>query len=111
MDRQLARGAAVWAAIAVTCAGAAAAQAQAPEERDVRRPDGTVVRPIAPTEPAARPHIDPGSPARLEQESARKAREEENAQRIEAQRKARVEQLERTQRERDAAADSPVKRQ
>jgi hypothetical protein len=89
----------------------AVVQAQEPGARDVRRPDGTVIPPLAPPEPAARPNYNPEAPVRVEQERARKAREEENAQRIEAQRRGREEELERAKREREAAADTPVKRQ
>jgi hypothetical protein len=111
MARHTAQRVAVWAAIIAVHAAAAVAQAQDPESRDVRRPDGTIIRPIAPPEPAARPNYDPASPARLEQERARKAREEENERRIEAQRNAREEDLERARRAREAAADTPGRRQ
>ncbi len=122
---------AVLLALAVT-AGAAGAQ-------DARRPDGKVIPPISTQEPTPRSGYDPNSPARLEQDAARRAREEENARRIEAQRlqreaqaeeavrrraasgtagssvdainEQRSQQLERTRRERDAAADTPIKRQ
>jgi hypothetical protein len=107
--------------------------------QDARRPDGTVIRPIAAPEPTPRSGHDPNAPSRLEQEAARRAREEENARRIQDsrdQREAQMEetlrrrgasgtpassidsineqrsqQLERARREREAAADSPARRQ
>jgi hypothetical protein len=102
---------AAWATILAIYSVGAVAQTQDSGARDVKRPDGTVIRPIAPPEPAARPYYNPESPARLEQERARQAREEENARRLEAQRAGREEELERAKRERDAAADTPAKRQ
>lgn len=111
MTRRALRTLAIWAGIVAIHAVSAIAQAQEPGARDVKRPDGTVIRPIAPPEPPARPYYNPESPARLEQERARKAREEENERRIESQRGARDEQVERTKRERDAAADTPLRRQ
>ncbi len=122
---------AVLLALAVTALAAAA--------QDARRPDGKVIPPISTPEPTPRSGYDPNSPARLEQDAARRAREEENARRIEAQRlqreaqaeetirkraasgtpgssvdainEQRSRELERTRRERDAAADTPLKRQ
>jgi hypothetical protein len=107
--------------------------------QDARRPDGTVIRPITAPEPTPRSGHDPNAPSRLEQEAARRAREEENARRIQDsrdQREAQMEetlrrrgasgtpassidsineqrsqQLERARREREAAADSPARRQ
>jgi hypothetical protein len=88
-----------------------AAWAQTPAERDVRRPDGTIVKPIQSEPPAVRSGYDPNSPARIEQENARKVRAEENQRRLEEQIKSREAQLEQARRGREAAADTPIKRQ
>jgi hypothetical protein len=109
-----------------------AAQAQAPAERDVKRPDGSVIQPIQSAPPPPRTGYDPNSPGRVEQDNARRVRAEENQRRLEQQIKSRelpidqtrresaatgqaaadrAEQVERTKRARDAAYDSPGKRQ
>ena len=115
---------------------APAAQAQAPAEREVKRPDGTIVQPIQSAPGAARSGYDPNAPGRIEQDNARRVRAEENQRRLEEQIKSRevqldqtrrerqsaappsgqaatdrAEQLERTKRARDAAYDTPIKRQ
>jgi hypothetical protein len=79
--------------------------------QDVRRPDGTVVRPVTAPEPTPRSGYDPGSALRLEQEAASKTRAEENERRIDEILKQREAQIERAKRERDAAADRPTQRQ
>ena len=123
----------------IALAIALAAIATSLAAQDARRPDGSVIRPITTPEPTPRSGYDPNAPARLEQDAARRAREEENARRVEQsrqQREAQAEetlrhrgasgtpassidaineqrsqQLERARRERDAAADTPGKRQ
>jgi len=118
---------------------ALAAVVPASAAQDARRPDGTVIPPITAPEPTPRSGYDPGSPARLEQEAARKTRAEENERRLEESRRQREaqaeetlrrrsasgtpgssveavteqrgQQVERVKRERDAAADTPIKRQ
>jgi hypothetical protein len=79
--------------------------------QDVRRPDGTVVRPTTAPEPTPRSGYDPGSALRLEQEAASKTRAEENERRVNEILKQREEQIERARRERDAAAERPTQRQ
>jgi hypothetical protein len=127
------------AAARIALAIALAAVATTLPAQDARRPDGSVIRPITTPEPTPRSGYDPNAPARQEQDAARRAREEENARRIQDsrdQREAQMEetlrrrgasgtpassidsineqrsqQLERARREREAAADSPARRQ
>jgi len=114
-------------------AGATASSAQ-----NVKRPDGTVIAPIDTSAPAGRSGYDPNAAERVERENARRARAEENQRRLDAQRAdqapaldqaqrqreasagrsspeaivdQRTEQVEKAKRARDAAADTPVKRQ
>ncbi len=114
------------------------ATAAASWAQDVKRPDGTVIPPIATPAPAGRSGYDPNSTERVERENARRARAEENQRRLDAQRAdqapqldqtlrqreasstrsspdaivdQRNEQVEKAKRARDAAADTPLKRQ
>jgi len=114
------------------------ASAAATPAQDVRRPDGTVIPPAATPAPAGRAGYDPSATERIERENARKARAEENQRRLDAQRAdqapqldqtlrqreasttrsspeaivdQRTEQIEKSKRARDAAADTPLKRQ
>jgi hypothetical protein len=105
-SRDVPRAALVLIAFAAFAAVVAPSAAQ-----DVRRPDGTVVRPITVPEPTPRSGYDPGSALRLEQEAASKMRAEENERRVEEILKQREAQVERARRERDAAADRPSQRQ
>jgi hypothetical protein len=124
--------------IVAALAAGTVSEAQTPGERDTRRPDGTIINPIQSAPPPdARSGYDPNSPSRIEQENARRARAEENQRRLEEQMKSReaqleqsrrgregsaaspagqagpdrTEELEKTKRARDAAADTPVRRQ
>jgi hypothetical protein len=96
--------------VAVLAAGPVV-RAQSPAERDVRRPDGTIIKPFQSDPPGGRSGYDPSSPGRIEQENARKVRAEENQRRLEEQIKSRDAQLEQTRREREASATTPSKRQ
>jgi hypothetical protein len=114
------------------------ATAAASSAQDVKRPDGTVIPPIATPAPAGRSGYDPNSTERVERENARRARAEENQRRLDAQRAdqapqldqtlrqreasstrsspdaivdQRNDQVEKAKRARDAAADTPLKRQ
>ena len=115
------------------------ATAAASSAQDVKRPDGTVIPPIAtPAPPAGRSGYDPNATERVERENARRTRAEENQRRLDAQRPdqapqldqtlrqreasatrsspeaivdQRTEQVEKSKRARDAAADTPLKRQ
>jgi hypothetical protein len=117
---------------------ALAASAAVLSAQDVKRPDGTVIPPSATPAPAGRSGYDPSSTERIERENARRARAEENQRRLDAQRAdqapqvdqtlrqreasatrsspeaiidQRTEQVEKAKRARDAAADTPLKRQ
>jgi hypothetical protein len=72
--------------------------------QDVKRPDGTVIRPIDTTAPAGRSGYDPNSTERVERENARRTRAEENQRRLDAQRTDQAPQLDQTQRQREASA-------
>jgi len=114
------------------------ATAAASSAQDVKRPDGRVIPPIDTPAPAGRSGYDPNATERIERENARRTRAEENARRLEAQRldqapqldqtlrqreasttrsspeaivDQRTEQIEKSKRARDAAADTPLKRQ
>ncbi len=80
----------------LTTAAASAAQ-------DVRRPDGTVIPPVATPAPAGRSGYDPNSTERVERENARRTRAEENQRRLDAQRADQGQQLDQTQRQREAS--------
>ena len=121
------------AGILVLLAATVATSAQ-----DVKRPDGTVITPIATPPSAGRSGYDPDATERIERENARKARAEENQRRLDAQRadqapqldqtlrqreasttrsspeailEQRNEQIEKSKRAREGAADTPLKRQ
>ena len=127
-------GGAVRAAVTVALVALAAATSA----QDVKRPDGRVIPPIDTPAPAGRSGYDPNATERIERENARRTRAEENARRLEAQRAdqapqldqtlrqreaattrsspeaiidQRTEQIEKSKRARDAAADTPLKRQ
>jgi hypothetical protein len=114
------------------------ATAAATSAQDVKRPDGTVIPPVATPATAGRSGYDPNSTERVERENARRARAVENQRRLDAQRldqtpqldqtlrqreasttrsspeaiiDQRTEQIEKSKRARDAAADTPLKRQ
>jgi hypothetical protein len=96
------------AMIVALVAASPATQAQVPSERDVRRPDGTIIKPFQSAPPAARSGYDSNATGRTEQENARKVRAEENQRRLEEQIRSREDQLDQTKRQRDASATSPA---
>jgi hypothetical protein len=114
------------------------ATAAATSAQDVKRPDGSVIRPMVTPPPAGPAGYDPNSTERIERENARRVRAEENQRRLDAQRTdqapqldqtlrqreasatrsspeaivdQRTEQVEKSKRARDGAADTPLKRQ
>jgi hypothetical protein len=80
------------------------AAAAASPAQDVKRPDGTVIPPSTAPVPAGRSGYDPNATERVERENARKARAEENQRRLDAQRADQAPQLDQTQRQREASA-------
>lgn len=80
------------------------ATSAASSAQDVKRPDGRVIPPIVTPAPAGRTGYDPNSTERVERENARKARAEENQRRLDAQRADQVPQLDQTLRQREASA-------
>jgi Mg-chelatase subunit ChlI len=91
-------------AVRAVAALALVAAVTASPAQDVKRPDGTVILPSTAPAPAGRSGYDPNSTERVERDNARKTRAEENQRRLDAQRADQAPQLDQTQRQRDTSA-------